>query len=347
MGLFRFDTPQKVMKIWNVEVGGQPGERPPLLIANIFQAKDKLVTKRKPPTWDKVAYQDRIKELEEMSLETGIPALVGIVAPSIDEMKAYTDWFLSINDTLPFGIDTWTEEARRGAARYVAEIGMQDRFNYNSITAWDPDIPGQVAELKELGIKSIILQPFDAEDKRATGRIKSLREMLSHIDEDDFDSILVDTTTMNLPTQGFCLLANRLVKEEFGLPAGNAPANGSYMWMEIAKKWGPEAFRGMDAGLHAISAMFWQDWMVFGPTTGTKRVFAAVAAAHAMLTVMAWDEGLDLPEDPSHPLNKHFPKEVEFMQGLRAARSDRLMERQKKKGEEQRKAREAAEGGEP
>ncbi len=342
MGLFRFDTPQKVMKIWNFEVGGQPGERPPLLIANMFQTKDKLVTKRKPPTWNKVAYQDRIKELEEMSIETGIPTLVGIVAPTVDEMKAYTDWFLSVNDTLAFGIDAWTEDARRGAARYVAEIGMQDRFNYNSITAWDPDIPDQVAELKELGIKSIILQPFDNEDKRATGRLKSLREILAHIDEDDFSSILVDSTTMNLPTQGFCFLANRMIKEEFGLPAGNAPANGSYMWLDVAKKWGLQAFQGMDAGMHAISTMFWQDWMVFGPTTGTKRIFAAVAAAHAMLTVMAWDEGLDLPEDPNHPLNKHFPTETEFMQGLHTSRSDKLMERQKKKGEARRKAREAA-----
>ena len=112
MSLYHFETPQKVMKIWNFEVGGQPGERPPLLIANIFQTKDRLVTKRKPPQWDKVAYQDRIKELEEMSLETGIPTLVGIVAPTVDEMKAYTDWFLTVNDTLAFGIDTWTEEQK-------------------------------------------------------------------------------------------------------------------------------------------------------------------------------------------------------------------------------------------
>ncbi|MFQ5942302.1 MAG: hypothetical protein ACE5JF_01990, partial [Anaerolineales bacterium] len=62
-------------------------------------------------------------------------------------------------------------------------------------------------------------------------------------------------------------------------------------------------------------------------------------AATAMVTVMAWDEGLELPESPNHPLNKHFPKEVEFMSGLRRSRSDRLMERQKAKGEKRRAAR--------
>ena len=325
MGLFRFETPQKVMKVWDVEVGGQPGERPPLLVANMFQAKDKLLESRKPPRWDKEKAADRIKELEEISEQTGIPALVGLVAPSSDEMKAYTEWFLSVTDRLPFGIATWTEQARREAARYVAEIGMQERFNYNSISAWDPDIPDQVAELKELGIRSIILQPFDAEDKRATGRLKSLREMMKVVEPAGFESILVDTTTMNLPTQAFSLLTNRLVKEEFGLPAGNAPANGSYMWRACLEQWGGAAFKGMDAGLHALSAVLWSDWLAYGPMTGTKRIFAAVTAAQAVLSVLAWDEGAELPTDPNHPLNKHFSKEVEFMRGLRVAKSDRRL----------------------
>jgi hypothetical protein len=150
---------------------------------------------------------------------------------------------------------------------------------------------------------------------------------------------------MNLPTQGFCYLANRMVKEEFGLPAGNAPANGSYMWRSALEKWGRPAFQGMDAAMHGIAAVLWNDWMAYGPITGTRRVFAAVAAAVAMVTVMAWDEGLELPDDTEHPLNKHFPKEVEFMRGLRAARSDRLMAAQQARGEKRRAARDVSQSG--
>ncbi len=339
MGLFHFETPQKVMKIGHIEVGGQPGERPPVLFANMFQTKHKIVQSRKPPRWDKVRALDEIKLVEEMSHETGIPAVIGIVAPSEDEIKAYCEWFLSVNDTMVFQIDTWTEKARRAGARFVKEAGVQNRFNYNSITAWDPDIPDQVAELKECGIKSVILQPFDTEDKRATGRLKSLRKILKDIEGGEFESILVDSTTMNLPTQGFCYLANRKVKEEFGLPVGNAPANGSYMWRACLEQWGRPAFQGMDAAMHGIGAVMWSDWMAYGPTTGTRRVFAAVAAAAAMVAVMAWDEGLALPENPNHPLNKHFSNEVEFMRGLQPSRSDRLMDRQKAKGEKRRVAR--------
>ncbi|MBM2848519.1 MAG: hypothetical protein HW418_1461 [Anaerolineales bacterium] len=205
MGLFRFDTPQQVFDIWGAQVGGQPGERPPLLMFNMFQTKDKLVKKRKPPEWDREAYTQRVKEIEKLSVEFGIPVLVGLVAPTEEEMIAYTEFFLSVSDKLPFGVDTWTLEARLAAARYISKLGIQKRFNYNSITAWDPDIPGQVAELRSLGIRSVILQPFDMEDKRPSGRMKSLEQMMASVEGAGFESVLVDTTVMNLPTHGFCL----------------------------------------------------------------------------------------------------------------------------------------------
>lgn len=331
MGLFRFEREQKVYDIYGMKVGGQPGERPPLLVANMFQTKDKLVESRKPVKFDKVKAADRIKELEEISQQTGIPTLVGLVAPTADEMKAYTEFFLSVPNKLPFGIDSWTEKSRRAAAQYVAEIGMQERFNYNSITAWDQDIPAQVAMLKEYGIRHIILQPFDMEDKHATGRMKSLQEMLAVVEPAGFHSILIDTATMNLPTQGISLIANRMVKEELGYPTGNAPANGSYMWKAALDKWGAEAFKGMDAGMHALSTVLWQDWMVFGPMSGTRRIFTAVAAATAVLATLAWEEGAALPDDPQHPLNLHFGEEVKMMRGMVEGKSDRAYKKQKEK----------------
>lgn len=287
-----------------------------MLIANMFQKGDKLLHSRRQLDFDRTGATDRLRELEEMSAQTGIPALVGLVAPSLDEMKAYTDFYLNITH-LPFGIDTWTEKARRQAARHVAELGVQDKFLYNSITAWDPDIPGQVQELKELGIKHVIVQAFDMEDKRATGRVKSLRALLAEVEKGGFDSILVDTTVMNLPTTSFSLTANRLIKEEFGLPVGLAPANASYMWKEALERWGPHAFRGVDAGLHAIATILWSDWIIYGPMTGTRRIFAAVAAASTLVATLAYEEGEPLPACPEHPLNRLFPKEAEQLREYR------------------------------
>ncbi len=318
--MFRFATPQKVCRIGGFEFGGQPGERPPLLVANMFQRGDKLLHDRKTAAFDRDAATVRIRELEHMVAETGIPALVGLVAPTLPEMKAYTEFYLGTT-SLPFGIDTWTQQARLQAAKYVAELGVQDKFLYNSITAWDKDIPGQVAQLKELGIKHVVIQAFDMEDKHATGRVKSLRALLGEVEKGGFESIIVDTSVMNLPTTSISLVANRLIKEEFGLPTGLAPANASYMWKDALAKFGKEFFRGADAGLHAISAILWSDWMIYGPMSGTRRIFAAVAAATALLAVLASEEGAPLPagaqaslEGGQHPLNRLFPKEAQQLQ---------------------------------
>ncbi len=308
--MFRFTTPQKVCSIGGFKFGGQPGERPPLLVANMFQRGDKLLSDRKNANFDRATATARIRELEQMVAETGIPALVGLVAPSLKEMKAYTEFYLETTN-LPFGIDTWTQQARMQAAQYVAELGVQDKFLYNSVTAWDKDIPGQVAQLKDLGIKHVVIQAFDMEDKHATGRVKSLRALLAEVERGGFDSIIVDTSVMNLPATSISLVANRLIKEEFGLPCGLAPANASYMWKDALTKFGKEFFRGADAGLHALSTILWSDWIIYGPMSGTQRIFAAVAAATTLLAVLASEEGAPLPSDEQHPFNRLFPKEAQ------------------------------------
>ncbi|HSR46864.1 MAG TPA: hypothetical protein VLL77_02635 [Anaerolineales bacterium] len=311
--MFRLGSPQKVCNLAGIQVGGQTGDRPPLLIANMFQTGDKLFIKRAAFEFDKEKAKARLKELESVSELTGIPAMVGMVAPKgYDEMRVYTEFFLE-NSKLPFAVDTWTEKARLETARYIADNGLQDRFLYNSITAWDKDIPGQVQQLKDYGIRHVVVQAFDLEgDKRPSGRVKALNTMLPMIEKGGFDSLLIDTSVMNLPTIGFTLIANRLVKEKFGWPSGAAPANGSYMWLKACKEaWGEDGgrdvFRGADAGLHALSTILWTDWMVYGPMTGTYRIFGAVASAMAVLATLIQEEGGGLPQDASHPLHRLWP----------------------------------------
>lgn len=308
--MFRFTTPQKTCRIGNAVFGGQPGAHPPLLVANMFQRGDKLLKNRKTVEFDRQAATERIRELEQLVAATGIPALVGLCAPTLPEIKEYAEFFLGATN-LPFGIDTWTEQARMQAAEHVAELGVQDKFLYNSITAWDKDIPHQVARLHDLGIKHVVIQAFDMEDKHATGRVKSLRALLADVEKGGFDSILVDTSVMNLPTISISLTANRLIKEEFGLPVGCAPANGSYMWKDALTKFGKDFFRGADAGLHAIAAVLWSDWIIYGPMSGTARIFASVAAATTLLATLAAEEGAPLPTDAKHPFNCLFPKEAQ------------------------------------
>jgi tetrahydromethanopterin S-methyltransferase subunit H len=305
--MFRYDRTQKVCTIGTVKVGGQPGERAPLLIGNMFQKGDLILESRKEARFDRKAAEERIHEVEGFSRETAVPCLIAMVANTEEEIETYIDFFTSVTD-MPFAIDIWQQKTRLAAARYVAERSFQARVLYNSITPWDEDIEGQVSELRELGIKHVVVQVFDVEDKRPTGRVTSLKRLLPLVEKGNFESILIDTAVMNLPATAFSLVANHLIKKEFGLPVGFAPSNGTYMWRKTAGEQEKKQFPAIDAGVHAICALA-SDFLFYGPLTGTSRVFPAVAAATSMMATAAYAEDSPLPVG-NHPLNLLFPDVV-------------------------------------
>lgn len=304
--MFRFSTKQKVCQIGKVKVGGQPGENPTLLLASLFQKGDKFVESRKERKFDKKGAKEAILNQEKLSRETGIPAIVSMVANSGDEMKAYLDFFVSETD-MPFAIDMWMLKPRLEATRYVAELGLMDRLLYNSITPWSQDLKSEVAEIRELGVKHVVMVVFDQEDQMPAGRIKSLKSLLECVEGSGIENILVDTSVMNLPATAMSLRANYMVKEQFGLPAGCASANGTYMWKEPKELWGREGFIGLDAATHAISSILWSDFIFYGPISGAQWVFPAVASANAILGTLVFSETEELPKNKSYPLNKLFP----------------------------------------
>lgn len=310
--MFRFKKEQRICNIGNIKVGGQPGENPPLLIASLFQKGDKLLIDRKGPQFDKEKAKEFILHQEELTSQTGIPGLIAMVANTVDEMKAYIDFFIEITDT-PFAIDIWVSKTRLASARYVASLGLQDRLLYNSITPWDKDIPEQIAELKELGIKHVVLQAFDDKDQSPKGRIASFRRLLDLMGSVNFETILVDTSVMNLPATSFSLIANYLIKEEFGLPAGCATSNGTYMWKESRQMWGKDGFASVDATAHGISALFWSDFLFYGPLVAAKRIFPAVATSHIMLSTLVYDETGLISDNAHLPINRFYADFVKKM----------------------------------
>ncbi|MCZ7663958.1 MAG: tetrahydromethanopterin S-methyltransferase subunit H [Thermoleophilia bacterium] len=317
--MFVFDTEQKVFTIGNVRVGGQPGENPPLIIPSLFQKGDPCVESRRERTFNRQMAGDQIKRLEELSQLTGMPAIVAMVANSGDEMKNYIDFYVGTTD-LPFAIDMWNLEPRIEATKYVASQGLQDRLLYNSVTVWSPDVPAEVEQIKALGVKHVVTVVMDMADQLPSGRLSSLDTMMQSLEKGDFQTIIVDTSVMNLPSTGICALSNRLVKEKYGLPAGAASANGTYMWQKAVWKnnldtWGEKAFIGLDAGTHAATVALWGDFIFSGPMWGNDHVFPAVAAAHAMVSTMRYAETGQLTGNESTPVYKLFPDFVKTLKG--------------------------------
>jgi tetrahydromethanopterin S-methyltransferase subunit H len=301
--MFQFSTEQKVFDIGTIKIGGQPGERPPLLIASMFHNKDRIIQDRKG-NFDREKAKELIKKQEELSASTGIPSMVALVANSAEEAQIYIDFYLETTD-MPFGIDMWVAEKRAKATEYIAKLGVQDKFLYNSITPWDKDIKGQVSKLKHLGIKHVVVQAFDDKDQSPAGRLKSLESLLSQ-GAGDFDTVIVDTSVMNLPATSFSLIANKLIKEKTGLPCGGAYSNGTHMWKESKDLWGIDGFRAMDAVAQGMSSVLWSDYNFYGPVVTAPRIFPAVATAHMLLSTLAYNETQSIPENNELPIRKYF-----------------------------------------
>jgi len=302
---FRFAGEQKIGKIGGIRVGGQPGENPTLLIGSIFHKGDALLGNRKERNFDREKAKELIRAQERLSTETGLPCMLDVVANSGEEFKAYIDFLSEVTD-LPFAIDAWKLEPKLEATRYVRDLGLLDRMLYNSLTVWSENLEREAGEIKEIGVRHLVLVPFDDQDLMPSGRISGLRRLLKALEGAVFESLLVDTSVMNVPATGICCLANFRIKEEFGLPVGSAPANGSYMWKEAREKWGRDGFLGIDAGVHALASVLWHDFLFYGPLSGAPRIFPAVAAANAILATIRYGVGGNLPEEGPHPLRKFF-----------------------------------------
>jgi tetrahydromethanopterin S-methyltransferase subunit H len=301
--MFTFQKEQKVFNFSGIKIGGQPGENPPLMISSMFHNKDRIVRDRKG-NFDKARAKEIILRQEEMSRVTGIPGMVAMVANTPDEAKIYIDFYLESTD-MPFGIDMWVAEQRAKATEYVAKLGVQGKFLYNSITPWDKDIRGQVQRLKDLGIRHVVIQAFDDQDQMPAGRVKSLESILAQ-GAGDFETVIVDTSVMNLPATSFSLVANRLIKEKHGLPCGGAYSNGTHMWKEIKTIWGLDGFRAMDAVVQGMASALWSDFNFCGPAVTAPRVFPAVASAHMLLSTLVFDETGEISENEHLPIRKYF-----------------------------------------
>lgn len=301
--MFKIQKDQKVFNIRDIKIGGQPGENPPLMISSMFHNKDRIVQDRKG-NFDRIKAAEIIRKQEELSRITGIPGMVAMVANSPEEAKIYIDFYIETTD-MPFGIDMWVAEQRARATEYVAELGLQAKFLYNSITPWDKDIKGQVNRLKDLGIRHVVIQAFDDQDQTPAGRLNSLESLMDQ-GAGDFDTVIVDTSVMNLPSTSFSLVANRLIKEKHGLPCGGAYSNGTHMWKEIKEMWGLEGFRAMDAVVQGMASALWSDFNFCGPAVTAPRVFPAVASAHMLLSTLVYDETGTISENPELPIRKYF-----------------------------------------
>jgi tetrahydromethanopterin S-methyltransferase subunit H len=310
MKYFRFEKEQRVCDVGGVNVGGRPGVNPTVLIGSMFHKGDRLLRSRKEGKFDREAAREHIRALEKISAATGIPAMLDIVGNTAGEIAGYLD-FISAETDMPLCIDSWQPDVRVEAAMEAARLDLLKRLVYNSLNPWNPELESEVEKIAGVGVKHVVVAVFDDSDKMASGRLKSLEKLLPLIERGGFESILVDTTVMNIAAMAFSIQAGFDIKERFGLPVGCSPANGTYMWKELRDLVSKDGFAGADGAAHGIAAFMCNDFLFYGPMTGTGRVFAAAAAAESMKAMAVYADSGILPASKTHPVRKLFTKFVE------------------------------------
>jgi tetrahydromethanopterin S-methyltransferase subunit H len=315
--MFRFETEQKVCEVGGVRLGGQPGEYPTVIIPSIFQKGDKVFEGKRKEGFNRQRATELVKMCDKLSMETGIPYMADIIGTKGDEFKSYIDFYTEVT-CMPFCVDAWDMKPKLEAAAHCAEKDLLDRMFYNSLTVWEKDLETEIREIAAIGVKHVLLVAFDPEDQMPSGRITGTQKLLDAIEKvgATFESLFVDTATMNAPATAFCSLANKLIKEKWGFPCGSCPAAGSYMWKAAREMWGRKGWAGVDAALEALASFLYHDMIFSGPMAGSGRVFPAVAMADAFTASWVFAETRELPKFDDHPLRKLFPDFVEQLGGM-------------------------------
>lgn len=315
--MFNYAGEPKVYNVGGVRFGGQPGDYPTVVCHSIFQKGDRVFEGKRKEGFNEKRAEEVLKTQDRLSQETGVPGMADIVANKGEEFKTYVDFVTSVSD-MPFCIDAWVLKPKLAAAAYCAEKGHLDRMFYNSITVWEKDLETEIKEIYNMGIKHVLLVPFDDQDLMPSGRVTGLQRLYDTMEKvgASFETIIVDTAVMNAPATAICAEANRLIKEKWGVAVSSAPSNGSYMWKEAREKWGFKGWAAADAALEGIAAFGNHDMIFSGPMGGADRVMPAVAMADAYLATAVFSTERRLPKDPNHPLYKLFPDFVEQLKSL-------------------------------
>jgi len=306
--MFKFEKEQVVYDIAGVKLGGQPGEYPTVLIGSIFYEKHKIVSDPMKGEFDKKAAEELIKKQEELYDKTGNPFIIDVVGLSSEALEKYIDFVADVTEA-PFLVDSFSPNVRLSAIKHAIEVGLKERAIYNSIDNHVSD--EEINSLRDLGVESSVLMAYNPRNVWAKGRVEILRGwegqlgLLEAAKKAGIKKTLIDTAVLDVPSIGIAASAIKLVKEEFGLPAGCAPSNAIATWDRVRKEYSSHAYPASCAGSALLDILMGADFVLYGPIKQADTVYPVCAMADAIICYNARMLGIR-PKVKNHPLYKIF-----------------------------------------
>jgi tetrahydromethanopterin S-methyltransferase subunit H len=275
--MFKFKAPQKSFRIGKIDIGGQPGENPPVLIGSIFYHKHRTLLDEKKGEIAEETAVELIRQQAELSDKTGIPAMLDVVGATSLAMNSFID-FVADSSDVPFLIDSPEVEVKIAGLRHAVEIGLGERAVYNSFTA--QSIDQEYASVKNSGAKSAILLAYRQGFMTSFDRIKVVEETLPKVERAGVSKILIDTFVMDLPSLGLASRALVELKRKLGLPCGCGAHNAFSTWRGLKEKMGPEAVTPCTVTVNDLPIALGADFILYGPVEDCKYVFPSVYAIY-------------------------------------------------------------------
>ncbi len=249
------------------------GLRKPVLVGTIFYAGQRLVRGGRLK-FDRSRAEELIARQQELAERTGVECMLDVVLLSTREVAPYIDFVAGVTDA-PFAAGAAREEVRAAAARYVAEVGLQERYLHSSLSLLSGNPGKEVRLLGELGIRSALLLVHSEREGERVRQAEALVELVSpHLPH-----LAVDLGMVSLGEAMRVLREGMEIRRLLGVEVGCAPSNATHLVRErVAAACGSMGFTGFDAAIHGISAMYC-DFLLYGAIEHAPWIFPAVAGA--------------------------------------------------------------------
>ncbi len=300
--MLRFTAEQKTFDVAGVQVGGQPGERPTVLIGSIFFSGHKIVHDSLKGSFDKDKARALLEQDAEASARTGNPRFVDVIGDTGPALINYVE-FVAQHTDAPLLVDSFSQKVRLEAVQHFRGTEIAPRLVYNSIA--EDLTEEELACLRECGVKSCLIMAFSTAAPRPQQRVKLLVEkLLPAARRAGMEQILVDPGVLDIPSISWTALAIRAIKDTLGYPCGCAPSNALFTWSKLRAQ-GQPAFEAAAAATFALIQTQGADFVHYGPIRNAPWAYTAVATTDAMIAYAGRFSGVK-PAGDRHPLYRIF-----------------------------------------
>ncbi|MFX0032911.1 MAG: hypothetical protein ACFFGP_08645 [Promethearchaeota archaeon] len=272
--MLNYEREQKVIKVGNVKIGGQPGENPTVMIGTVFYAKHAALLDEKTGKVDKDLLERELNEFTDIIEDTKMQGIIDIVGAYSEALIKECELVAEIVD-YPFLVDGLNDESRIPTMEALKEIGLLDRAILNSVD--ENTSENSIIKLKEIGVKYAVLLTFGSKYIFPHQKIDFLRnELIPKVERANIENYIIDTAVLDLPSIGINVETTRMVKNELGIPVGFAPANAIYGW-DYIKKFGESSRCGAIASIMTYCLTSGSDFVLFGPIKFAKCIVPALS----------------------------------------------------------------------